>query len=306
MQNSLLYLFCSSAVLSVTLEPCRGNSDVPPPHIMFIVVDDLGWNDVGFQNNATPNQRNVMQTPHIDELAHSGVVLDDYTVYKYCSPSRSQMLVGRYAYHLGQQSNNLGPTGAGCALPLANKMLPAVLKEAPIPYRTAMLGKYHQGFYRPQFTPTRRGFDTFFGFYDGGESHYTHITPFAVWKQPGIPYWWTPSDNVSHPTQGCGALVDLSNNTAGDLHPASPALNGSFSTDILGREAVRVIEAHPDPATPFFMYMAFHCVHTPLEAPASHANEKVSTGQTNAILNDQFSSVCMLICALEETFLNVN
>eukprot|EP00041_Stephanoeca_diplocostata_P018064 m.374947 g.374947 ORF g.374947 m.374947 type:complete len:78 (-) comp20910_c0_seq10:1957-2190(-) len=44
----------------------------------------------------------------------------------------------------------------------------------------------------------------------------------------------------------------------------------------------------------------------PQYASASHANEKVSTGQTNAILNDQFSSVCMLICALEETFLNVN
>lgn len=65
---------------------------------MFIVVDDLGWNDVGFQNNAIPTQRNVMQTPHIDTLATSGVVLDDYTVYKYCSPSRSQMLVKKYIF----------------------------------------------------------------------------------------------------------------------------------------------------------------------------------------------------------------
>ena len=108
---------------------------------------------------------------------------------RYCSPSRLQMLVGRYAYHVGQQSDNLGPTNGGCALPISYDMLPAALKKfSPFHYRTHAFGKYHQGFYAKKFTPTARGFDTFFGFYDGGESHYTHITPFAIWNEPGIPY----------------------------------------------------------------------------------------------------------------------
>ena len=113
------------------------------PHLLLVVVDDLGWNDVGFQRNATPGQHNVMRTPQLDRLAREGVRLADFAVYKYCSPSRSQMLVGRYAYHVGQQSSNLGAgPGSGCALSTEYAMLPAVLKRRG--YATHLLGKYHR------------------------------------------------------------------------------------------------------------------------------------------------------------------
>eukprot|EP00038_Savillea_parva_P012281 m.203553 g.203553 ORF g.203553 m.203553 type:complete len:523 (+) comp22152_c0_seq1:1-1569(+) len=227
-----------------------------------------GYLPAMFQNNATPGQHNVMQTPNIDALAHSGVILTDYTVYKYCSPSRTQMLIGRYAYHVGQQSDNLGPTNGGCALSVEYDMIPAALKKyAPASYHTHAFGKYHQGFYAKRFTPTFRGFDTFNGFYDGGESHYTHITPFAVWKDPGIPYWWTPADRAQYPPVGCGALVDLTNNTGDSLEPASSSLNGTFSSELTTTAVCNVIDNHPSNTEPIFLYVAFHAVHTPLEAP---------------------------------------
>lgn len=80
---------------------------------VFTRIDDLGFNDVGFQDSrrsnmsAFSNSTNSILTPHIDALAHTGVVLDDYNVYKYCSPSRAQTLTGRYSYHLGTADNQI-------------------------------------------------------------------------------------------------------------------------------------------------------------------------------------------------------
>ena len=92
------------------------------PHIMFHVVDDLGWNDLGYQRGALPGQENAMRSTHLDELALGGVRLHDYAVFKFCSPSRSQFLTGRYAYHLGQQTvinlPSSGPTSSSTAPPL--------------------------------------------------------------------------------------------------------------------------------------------------------------------------------------------
>merc|ERR1712166_1400546 len=105
--------------------------------------------------------------------------------------------------------------------------------------RTHMIGKWHQGFYAKAFVPTSRGFDSFFGFYDGGESYFTHITPFSVWNQ-GAPYSWTPFQDVN--ASRWKALVDLSNETS-ESGPQSAlhSLNGSFSIDAELEEAVRII-----------------------------------------------------------------
>ena len=91
----------------------------------------LGWNDVGFQRGAVPNQTNAIDTPHLDELATGGVRLTDYAVFKFCSPSRSQFLTGRYAYHMGQQTTINLPTNVAkpCGLPLGYHMLPQVLRQ---------------------------------------------------------------------------------------------------------------------------------------------------------------------------------
>ena len=60
-----------------------------PPHIVLIVADDYGWNDVGYHN---PD----VHTPTLDKLAAAGVKLDNYYVQPICTPSRSQLLSGKY------------------------------------------------------------------------------------------------------------------------------------------------------------------------------------------------------------------
>ena len=61
----------------------------PPPHVLFIVGDDVGYGDFGFFNG----QKTI--TPTIDALLQEGIFLSDYYTFKICSPSRAAMLTGR-------------------------------------------------------------------------------------------------------------------------------------------------------------------------------------------------------------------
>lgn len=76
-------------LLLLLLWPARASDAAPPPHVVFVLADDLGWNDLGFHGS-------VIRTPHLDALAAGGVVLDNYYVQPLCTPSRSQLLTGRY------------------------------------------------------------------------------------------------------------------------------------------------------------------------------------------------------------------
>ena len=59
------------------------------PHVLLVVADDLGWNDIGYHN---PD----ILSPTLDELAKTGVKLDNYYVHPICTPSRAQLLTGKY------------------------------------------------------------------------------------------------------------------------------------------------------------------------------------------------------------------
>ena len=212
------------------------------------------------------------------------------------------MLAGRYAYHLGQQTQmNLNPDGARCGIHTSYSMLPKLLKQRG--YRSYMLGKWHQGFFRREYIPTERGFDRFIGFYTGGESHRTHVTSYGVYGY--LPSEWTPAINETMPSKGCTALWDMHNDTAGSA-PSAPThfggfaaeANGTYSNELckcaktllsfsaFSRKSERsccadasgfeqFVDEHlaASPAAaplPFFAYVAFHNVHLPLEAPPQY------------------------------------
>lgn len=231
----------------------------------------------------------VINAAHIDELALSGIRLYDYATFKFCSPARSQFLTGRYAYHVGQQTTMNLPSKRfpnPCGLSLQYDMIPAVLKAANTSYVSRAYGKWHQGFFNKSYTPVGRGFDSFFGFYDGGQSYFTHITPFSIWRAPTTDLWWTPSNfgckgcgsNATHPLSDsvlrrdrCGALVDLADDKLVDgeivLRHADPALNGTHSTELMTARVVNDIKFH-NTSKPLYAYVAWHAVHDPLEVAA--------------------------------------
>ena len=115
-----------------------------PPNVIFNVIDDWGYNDVGYHSSAPAGSD--VETPNIDALARGGVILEDYNVFRFCSPSRSTFMTGRHPYHIGQQTGfNLNPTpGIACGINTAYDFLPKVLGDAaraPKPYKSYALGK---------------------------------------------------------------------------------------------------------------------------------------------------------------------
>lgn len=129
------------------------------PHILMIIVDDLGWADVSFRGSE-------YTTPTIDELAAQGIILDQYYVQATCSPTRTALLTSRYPYNLGLAHlvvHNGLPMGIG----LNFTLLPQVLKQGG--YSTHLVGKWDAGYTVWEQTPTFRGFDTFLGYYGAVE-----------------------------------------------------------------------------------------------------------------------------------------
>ncbi|XP_070581653.1 arylsulfatase B-like [Ptychodera flava] len=102
------------------------------PHILFILADDLGWNDIGYNNPC-------VITPTLDALAQDGVIFNQSYALPTCTPSRASFMTGYFAYRTGLQHKVLvssRPTG----LPLHFTTLPQKLKEQG--YSTYMVGKY--------------------------------------------------------------------------------------------------------------------------------------------------------------------
>lgn len=132
------------------------------PNIVFMVADDLGWNDVGYHGSE-------IKTPHIDALVEEGVELDRYYAFPLCSPTRAALLTGRSPIRMGIDSP-IGPTGG---LPLNEHLLPQTLRAAG--YRTYLAGKWHLGIERIESHPYRRGFDSSYGHLGAAVDYYAHI-----------------------------------------------------------------------------------------------------------------------------------
>ncbi|XP_073424086.1 arylsulfatase I [Dendrobates tinctorius] len=215
-------------------EPSKFHASAPlrPPHIIFILTDDQGYHDIGYHGSD-------IQTPTLDRLAAEGVKLENYYVQPICTPSRSQLITGRYQIHTGLQHSIIRPRQANC-LPLHQVTLPQKLQEAG--YATHMVGKWHLGFYKKECLPTRRGFDTFLGSLTGNVDYYTY-------------------DNCDGPGV-CGFDLHEGENVAWDLA-------GKYSTLLYSQRVSHILAAH-NPQQPIFIYISFQAVHTPLQSPREY------------------------------------
>ncbi|KAG0431633.1 hypothetical protein HPB47_021573 [Ixodes persulcatus] len=136
-----------------------------PPNIIFFLADDLGWADTSFRGNPQ------IPTPNLDVLAASGIILNNYYIQYLCSPSRGALLTGLYPIHTGLQHNMVYPAEPWGLSPDFT-IMPQYLKE--LGYASHIIGKWGVGYYKKSYTPTYRGFDSFYGYYNGGEDYYSH------------------------------------------------------------------------------------------------------------------------------------
>ncbi len=231
---------CQGQPLSGPDEPTPANAE--PTNVLFILVDDLGWTDLGYAGSS------FYQTPHIDALAASGMVFTDaYAACPVCSPTRASILTGKTPARIDTTDYFGAPQGDAVRamiergddnrwtrqplipanytprLPLEEHTLAEAFKDAG--YATFFAGKWHLG--GDGFGPNDQGFDiNIAGFHAGG--------PYGGGK-------------YFHPFTGMPNLTS----EEGDHLPAR-----------LAEETADFITAHKD--GPFFAYLSFYSVHTPL------------------------------------------
>lgn len=187
----------------------------------------------------------VIDTPSIDSIAAAGVTLERYHTQPICGPTRVGLMTGRNPIRMGLTGNiETGEDG----VPLDEHFLPETFRAAG--YQTWALGKWHLGGTTgPEYLAQNRGFDHFYGFLGGSINETTHTTPSTTtldWQRNGID---VPGDT------------------------------GQLSTDLLATEAISLIQGR-DPNRPFFLYLAFHALHTPYDAPQSLKDKYAALGLT--------------------------
>jgi arylsulfatase len=215
--------------------PSRPTAPEGAPNIVVILVDDLGFADLGCYGSEIP-------TPNIDRLAARGLQFTDFHSTPMCSPTRAALLTGMepHAAGVGTVAHS-DPGFPGYAMELADDVvtLPEILRANG--YATYMVGKWHlakdsdQSDAGPRHSwPLQRGFDQFYGFLDG-------------------------FTNLHHPHR----LIRDNSPVEVDTYPP-----GYYFTDDMTDEAIAMIRAGraSAPRRPFLLYVAHGAVHAPLHA----------------------------------------
>ena len=235
----------SGRVLAVALSAalCLAAAAPRPPHIVFIVADDLGWNDVSVHGSPQ------IPTPSIDALAREGVLLGNYHVQPVCSPSRSSFLSGRHVIHTGVYMPWLSNTNDH--LNLSYSLMPTYLSRC-CNYTSVQVGKWHVGDNTLAALPVARGFQSSLGFWSGGQDYTSH---------------WDVNSGGYDMMENTTIRVDL---------------NGTWTTEIFARHAVETIERFsPESDERLFLYLAFQNVHWPLMAPQRYIDRFQNTTGNN-------------------------
>ena len=214
-----------------------------PPNIVFILVDDMGYADLGAMG-ATD-----IRTPNIDRLATEGVKMTDfYANAPVCSPTRCGFITGRWQQRVGfewalgytaEQEKLVDgvwthPTDMHSAigLPASTPGIAKMLREAG--YATGAFGKWHLG-YADEYNPLNHGFDEYFGELLGHADYYRHV------------YY-----------DGTYALRDGLEVTKQE----------GYLTDLINQRAAAFIHRQAAEKKPFFCYVPHLAVHAPFQPPA--------------------------------------
>ena len=170
-----------------------------------------------------------IRTPNIDQLVSTGVRLDRFYACPVCSPTRAGLMTGRWPIRVGIMRTVI-PPWSSYGLPTEERTLPEGLAEAGYA-RRGIFGKWHLGHGKREFLPPQRGFTHFYGHYNGALDYFTH-------EREGEVDWHRNNETVREE---------------------------GYTTDLLGREAVKFIEDSPA-STPFFLYLPFNAPHAPYQA----------------------------------------
>ena len=248
----LSILFCS-CILAVNSKP----------HIVFVLVDDWGWANVGYHQDT---QSNEVSTSNIDSLVQEGLELDQHYASSGCSPSRCSLLSGRLPIHVNDRNRNIAlhnsadPVSGYSGIPRKMTTLGTKMKQGG--YATHVVGKWNVGMATNDHTPEGRGFDSSLIYFSSSNDYYT--------QQQG--------------TCNGKDIVDL-----WDSGRPARQLNGTGYEEGIFRDRILGIITNHSLSTPLFLYYAPHIVHEPFQVPDSYLT------RLNFIDNDNRKSYMAMV-----------
>ena len=234
----MLRLFCL-CLLFTSPNVVLNAADLPQPNLVLILADDLGLGDVGVYGSE------LIETPHIDALAESGVRFSQaYVSHPVCSPSRAGLITGRYQQRHGWEFNP-ARRDLHQGMDLSQETLADALKVRG--YTTGLVGKWHLG-QAEDFHPLSRGFDEYFGVLGGGSQYVESSREEVAYALNGEP----------------GLRSDYASLYKGREKIAET----EYLTDAFTREATSFIDRNA--ASPFFLFLSHIAPHTPLQATKAY------------------------------------
>lgn len=219
----------------LALATAMAHAVTPParkPNIIFMMADDMGYADVSCYG------RRDYRTQHIDRIAERGMrFLQGYANSAVCSSTRTALMTGRYQYRLplGLEEPLAGERSPKVGLPPEHPTLPSLLRKAS--YGTALIGKWHLG-ELPDYGPLKSGYDHFWGFRGGALDYFSH--------------------------RSTGDKSDLWDDDR-------PIQTQGYLTELLGDQAIKVIDHYAKGSRPFFLSLHFNAPHWPWEGPNDEA-----------------------------------
>lgn len=244
---------------------CSTLSAASQPNVLVIIADDLGYADIGVHGGKE------VPTPNIDALAAAGVrCTNGYVTAPYCSPSRAGFLTGKAQTRFGHEFNPHVGDEAKLGLPLDQRTIANELHDAG--YATTLVGKWHQGFDAAHH-PQSRGFDEFFGFLVGGHNFLLH--------------------KEAEPEFGSAHSHDMIYRGREVQH-----LDG-YTTDLFTDEALSFMNRNA--AKPWFLYLAYNAVHTPLEIA-----EKLKSRIPVSVTDENRRGYLSLLLGLDDAIGRIN
>ena len=217
MKISLLLLF-----ILLVLHACKPKNDTPP-NIVLIMADDLGYGDISCFGS------DYIKTPVLDKMAAEGMKFTDYhSNGAVCSPTRAALMTGNYQ----QRACIEGVIYAALdkrmyGISAEEKTMAEYFKDAG--YTTGAFGKWHLG-YKPEFNPTRHGFDEFYGYVSGNVDYISHRDGVGLYD------WWENADT---------------------------SYEKGYVTDLITEHALQFIEKNRN--KPFLLYLPHEAPHYPYQ-----------------------------------------
>ena len=209
-----------------------GVTSAASPNIIFLLTDDMGYADISARGSE-------FETPHLDNLYEHSIVLNSHYIGLLCSPSRSQILTGRYAWNMGLSNfSPFGPTKI-MAIPGAFPTIADILGEYT-DYKSYAVGKWHVGYSTENHIALSRGFDQFHGFYTTGIFYQNKTREWTKSRNPKYYIDWRKNEEIDYDTQF------------------------EYSTYVTRDRILTIIDNHANNNKPFYIYAAFQAPHDPL------------------------------------------